>query len=102
MSDKLPDNIIKFSAIQTGEPFKNSCTCDCSTKYIINKKHHTVHCKHCGGLIDPFRALCNLSDKHSFYQKQFEEQLQQAKIVKKYLKKYKHLVPKLIEEIEKE
>ncbi|MHD0398806.1 hypothetical protein ACY2DA_13370 [Staphylococcus simulans] len=102
MNNKLPDNIIEFTAIQKGKPHKQSCDCDSSSNFIINEKHHTVYCKHCGGLIDPFRALVNLTNNHSLYQKQLEEQLHQAKVVEKYLNKYRHLVPRIIEEIKKE
>lgn len=83
MSDKLPDNIVRFDVLKADYGRRKICQCS-EPHYVLDCQNRLVYCNDCGAIIEPFEALENLERKYHRIESRLEQMHNQAKEISNY------------------
>lgn len=83
MSDKLPENIVRFDNLRIDYARKKLCECE-NPQYVIDAQNKLVSCQICGAILEPYVALENLARVLSRKENKLEQMLVQAKALANY------------------
>jgi hypothetical protein len=79
----LPDKIQRIDILRIEHNMRKLCAC-LHHSYVIDTENKLVYCKHCGAIIDPFEALCELARDVEHWNNQTEMMLKQQKEIQNW------------------
>jgi PHP family Zn ribbon phosphoesterase len=94
MDNKEIPKIIEFDALKRGKTNRQVCQCGIDAYYVIDEENMVVDCSKCGGRVDPFKALVNIADYNSNFQKQLRQLEKQKRDLHEY-ESHKPIIKKL-------
>ncbi|MDF2631410.1 MAG: hypothetical protein K0Q85_6 [Caproiciproducens sp.] len=88
MSDKLPDNVIKFTTLKTDYGKKKHCTCyeyrRVWPQYIVDTQNREITCKLCGNVVDHFEAMLKIANRGERLEEEVNSLCDRAKELSNY------------------